>query len=642
MIMYEQMLDGVNVMFNNKIKIFLITLVFMLSISAVAAVESNTTDDVIAGEVDEEPPSGVVRDVSNDKSIGVTNDDLEKSDGVYELSGNDLKMYYKNGSSYDVTLLKDSKPVKNASLSVVLNGVTYKKVTNNLGKVSIPINLKVGSYVVSTTYDNINVKNNIKVLPVIVSGKDITTTYKSTAKYSPKFLDGKGKPLANKNVKFKVNGKTYTKKTNAKGIASFSISSLKVGTFTIYAIHPNGYSISNKIVVKHSVVASNLVKHYGSYKKFSATFYGKNGKPLANKYIQFYRKGDYFNVKTNSKGVASITVISSPQTFKMISINPETGQKLGRNVTILSTLSASKVSTFSDKTTAFKVKLYKDEKLVKNAKVYVYIKGVRKTGKTDANGIASVNFKLNKGTYTFTSVDPYTGHSIRTKVTVKLASILAYTKNTYENSETTYTATLLNQDGSLAKNTNMQMTLDGKTYTVKTNVKGVASLTFSLKEGTYKIICKDLSTGYSKTCTVNVNGPIEGIKFDANGVSEDGTMLLVVGRPSAVGEESKYGYTFYKTLFERTCPYCGGHNLYWSIFWAGNEYGDGGIFPGTGRYETGSAEGNIFCDDCDCDFSIFGHEHVWSNPMYLKVLDGPHKSSKEEAYALKSGNYVLS
>ena len=378
MIMYEQMLDGVNVMFNNKIKIFLITLVFMLSISAVAAVESNTTDDMIAGEVDEEPPSGVVQDVSNDKSIGVTNDDLEKSDGVYELSGNDLKMYYKNGSSYDVTLLKDSKPVKNASLSVVLNGVTYKKVTNNLGKVSIPINLKVGSYVVSTTYDNINVKNNIKVLPVIVSGKDITTTYKSTAKYSPKFLDGKGKPLANKNVKFKVNGKTYTKKTNAKGIASFSISSLKVGTFTIYAIHPNGYSISNKIVVKHSVVASNLVKHYGSYKKFSATFYGKNGKPLANKYIQFYRKGDYFNVKTNSKGVASITVISSPQTFKMISINPETGQKLGRNVTILSTLSASKVSTFSDKTTAFKVKLYKNEKLVKNAKVYVYVNGVKK------------------------------------------------------------------------------------------------------------------------------------------------------------------------------------------------------------------------------------------------------------------------
>ena len=102
----------------------------MLSISAVAAVESNTTDDVIAGEVDEEPPSGAVQDVSNNNTIGVTNDNLEKAAGDYELSGNDLKMYYKNGSSYDVTLRKNSKPVKNASLSIVLNGVTYN---NSIG-----------------------------------------------------------------------------------------------------------------------------------------------------------------------------------------------------------------------------------------------------------------------------------------------------------------------------------------------------------------------------------------------------------------------------------------------------------------------------------------------------------------------------
>lgn len=635
------MLDGVNFMFNNKIKLFLLTLIFMLSISAVAAADNSTDDDMIIGEVDEEPPSGIVQDISTDTNLESSDNDLETADGVYELKSNNIKMYYKNGTRYEVTLLKDSQPVANEKLSVNINGVNFNRLTDESGKVFIPISLNPGSYVASASYDTFNIKNTIKVLPVIVGNSDLTTTYKSTATYKAKFLDGAGKPLINAMVKFKVNGKTYSRQTNKYGYALIGISGLKVGNYVMYAIHPNGYSVSNKIVIKNSVVASNLKKHYLSSKKFSATFYGKNGKALANKYIKFYRKGEYFNVKTNSKGVASIEVISRPGSFNMVSINPSTGEKVTRTVTIFSTLSASSVSTFSDRTTKFNVKLCKNEKFVKNAKVYVYIKGVRKIAYTDANGIASVNFRLAKGTYTFTSYDPYTGYSINTKVYVKLASILAYTKNTYEDSQTTYTATLLNQDGSVAKNTQMQMTLNGKTYNVKTNVKGVASINFSLKEGTYKIICKDLRTGYTKTCTINVYGPIVGTKFNKYGVSEDGTMLLVVGRPSAVGEESKYGYTFYKTLFDRTCPYCGGHNLYWSIFWAGNEHSDGGTFPATGRYETGSAEGNIFCDDCDCDFSVFGHEHVWENPMYLKIIDGPYKSSKEEAYALKSGTYVL-
>ncbi len=635
------MLDGVNVMFNKKIKLFLVTLIFMLSISAVVAADNSTVDDMVIGEVDEEPPSGVVQDISSDNALEVTDNDLETTDGGYELKSTDSKMYYRNGSSYEVTLLKDSQPVENASLAIDINGVVFKRVTDEMGKVSIPISLTSGNYVVSTSYDSYKITNHIKVLPVIVGNNDLTATYKSGAIYKAKFLDGTGQPLKNTKVRLKVNGKTYIRLTNQYGYASIGIYALNVGNYVMYAIHPNGYTVSNNIVIKNSVVASNLKKYYLSSKKFSATFYGKNGKVLANKYVKFYRNGDYFNVKTNSNGVASIAVISKPGSFNMVSINPATGEKLTRTVTILPTLYASSVSTFTDKVATFNVKLYRNEKLVKNSIVYIYINGDRKTAYTDANGIASVNFKLAKGTYTFTSKDPYTGYYINTKVYVKLASIWAYTKNTYEDSETTYTATLLNQDGSLARNTQMQMTLNGKTYTVKTNAVGVASITFKLDEGTYKIVCKDLRTGYTKTCTINVYGPIVGVKFNKYGVSEDGTMLLVVGRPSAVGEESKYGYTFYRTLFDRTCPYCGGHNLYWSIFWAGNEYGDGGIFPATGRYETGSAEGNIFCDDCDCDFSVFGHEHVWSNPMYLKVLDGPTKSSKSEAYALKSGNYVL-
>jgi len=204
-----------------------------------------------------------------------------------------------------------------------------------------------------------------------------------------------------------------------------------------------------------------------------------------------------------------------------------------------------------------------------------------------------------------------------------------------------------------------------KSYTKVTDENGKASLSIRLYPGDYKVMIMfggdEEFTEASLTVDVNVAGtvtvnntskastkPTTKVAKKTNtstsykryytkyGVSPDGKYLMGIGRPSATGELGKYGYKFYKTVFVRKCPMCGSKELYWSIFWAGNEKGNWGKFPATGRNESGSAEGQIFCKKCDADYSIFGKNH---NPSHksLKVYKSSVKSTKAEAYTLKKG-----
>ena len=223
------MLNGVNVMFNKKISLFLIVLVFILSLSAVVSADNNSTDDVVTSDVDEEPPSGVVELASANDTLATSNDNDD-----YDLSSDDVKMYYKGKAKYEAVLSQDDKPVVNEHVLIKLDGKTYNKTTDNNGKIAIDLNLKVGKYTVSAVFGNIVSKSKINVLPV-VSGKNVVKTYKSSKQYSATFLNSQGKPLKNTEVKFKINGKTYTEKTNSKGIAKLDLN-LKVGNYVVYAI----------------------------------------------------------------------------------------------------------------------------------------------------------------------------------------------------------------------------------------------------------------------------------------------------------------------------------------------------------------------------------------------------------------------
>lgn len=128
------------------------------------------------------------------------------------------------------------------------------------------------------------------------------------------------------------------------------------------------------------------------------------------------------------------------------------------------------------------------------------------------------------------------------------------------------------------------------------------------------------------------NNGVSG-QFNGCGLSPDGTQIMAIGLPSAVGESS-YGYTFYKSVFQNKCPFCGASSLVWDWNWSG-------IAPCKGTAEGGSAEGHIFCKSCDADFScIDGKDHESPPRATLTRISGPQQSSEAEAQSLKSGTYT--
>lgn len=159
----------------------------------------------------------------------------------------DLTKYYLNNSKFQATIYD-----KNGSLAVGknvtfnINGVFYTKTTDSNGVVSLAINLRPGEYIITTMYEGLAVGNNIVVLPTLVT-RDLNMTYGDGSNFTAQTLDGQGKPLANQNVTFNINGVFYNKVTNDNGVASLTMR-LMSGKYIITS-YWNDFQTGNTIII---------------------------------------------------------------------------------------------------------------------------------------------------------------------------------------------------------------------------------------------------------------------------------------------------------------------------------------------------------------------------------------------------------
>ena len=625
-------------MFGNKMKIFLITLCFMLSVSAVGAASDvgnvvSFDDDVETGDLDVDPPSGI-DDINN-----VT---YSKSEDTREpvIYGEDLSMYYKNGSRYEVSIYQDGKIInsQNNDSKVIfnVNGVNYTKELVN-GKASIGINLNPGNYTITTFYhytDGLATKtNNIEVLSTILAN-DVVKFFRNGTQYCAKFLDGCGSPLVNASVVFNINGVFYKKQTDDNGMAKLNIN-LRPGVYILTAMHPDALMYGSNITVLSTILANDVVKFFRNGTQYCAKFLDGCGSPLVNASVVFNINGVLYKKQTDYEGVARLNINLFPGKYILTAMHPD-GLMYGYNITVLSTIHGDDIVKFFRNGTQYCAKFLDGcgSPLV-NASVVFNINGVFYKKQTDDNGMARLNINLFPGEYILTAI--HLNGEEKANIIKVLTTISAEDISLIENKSGVFV--LKTHDGAR----NVSITINGVEYIVQTDDGGVATLNVSLSKGNHAVLSKNLNSGEEVFNTIHVMEDPAFIKYySIYGVSPDGKYIMAIGRPSAAGELSKYGYTFYKSVFERICPCCRSDRLYWGIFWAGSETANWGVFPATGLKESGGAEGHIFCAKCDADFSVIdGKNHGGGSKNLIKVISTV-SSSKDEAYILKNGQMPYS
>ena len=199
-----------------------------------------------------------------------------------------------------------------AVVNITINGKTTKAITDTDGIVKVKITNVPGSYDVTTTYNGQTYKNKVtvKLNPstcTITQNKNIKVDYDSGKYFSVKIVSADGKVAASGvSVKFTINKKSTTVKTDAKGIAKIKITDVPK-KYTMKTTF-NGKTVKNIVSVKQ-VLKAKKVTVKKTAKKFTLKATLKiNGKLQKGKLITFKLNGKTYKVKTNKKGVAQKTV----------------------------------------------------------------------------------------------------------------------------------------------------------------------------------------------------------------------------------------------------------------------------------------------------------------------------------------------
>ncbi len=403
-----------------------------------------------------------------------------------------------NQEGYMVNVGNVTFNIENTLFTVdVVNGSAFlSHVFKSFGLIDISaVYNEIYYYNSSTTQSTVNVSLIDTVLTLTVGNEFNPVVMHVEVK------DQYGNPVNYGAVTFTVDNVNYTIEVD-NGIADFSYSFKNLGSNHISAVYNGLYYYksskdSSDVNVKTTVISDYAVKTLNS--QYSFKLLDNYGNPLKNVNVTVKLNSKSYKLTSDANGNVKLTVDLTPGTYSMVITNPSTKEIKTQKIKVTSRLTENKaVKMYYGAGTSYSVKVFDDDgNIAKGVKVKFTINGKSYTRTTDSNGYASFKISLEPGTYTITA--EYKGYKVSNKVTVK-STIVTKDKSVKKGKTIKFTAKLLNSKGKILKNKKITFKFKGKTYKIKTNKKGIATLKITKK---YKVGKYTVKSIYGKLTVKN-------------------------------------------------------------------------------------------------------------------------------------------
>ena len=440
--------------------------------------------------------------------------------------------------NYNVTLVDTlNNPIKS---SQILLNITdgdgnfvgcWETYTSGNGEAIFNLNLSFGTYQAKTYYSGndlyfesfstnyIYIKPLENVTETILFGNDLEIINGYNQYYSIILKTVDGEFVGNATVEFIVKGNSYFATTDDVGRAYLTVP-FKPGAYEVKTRFNGSNNLTKSYVTNYISVTGELlylysqdiVKSFNNGTHYYIALFDSLGQPLYGKTIKFKVNNVTFENLTNKDGLACLEVWFNPGEYNITATYQ--GQyidefaSVSNRITVLTTISSENITKYYDGSTIIVASFFNfNDEALTSTNVYFNINGITHKAKTDKFGMVILDKDLKAGKYNLDILNTLTGEI--GQYTIEILSTLT-TKNLvkhYKESKN-FQATFKDDNGDLLKNTYVKFTVKGKTYKVKTNSRGVATLKVNLKPGKYSIITLNTKTGEKHTNKISIKTTI--------------------------------------------------------------------------------------------------------------------------------------